>query len=365
MVRIYLCGAGAIARQHAAATHFLGEPVELHVFDPSKHAVDELVAKEPGAIVHESVDSLLAEPARPGDIVIVATPPASHADLAIRGFASGRHVLCEKPLGMSLSDGRRMLHAARTAGKQLGDCSMRFLGYGASAFIRAQLEANAFGALYHVTCRHRFVRSRSGIEYQPETRWFLDRSKSGGGVVLDWSVYDLATVFDLFSPLEVEIRDAWTAQPRTSADPRDVTFDVETHVGATMRVTTVDGHTFALSYERASCTHGSPSALMEIEGLDGAATWNWLPYVEDNTAAIVRSDAGAAVKTAEHTFSNEGTPNWHHRPLLFFHDHLKDDPSPLVANETALFNFAVVRGIYEVAETGRALTVRRADFEIN
>ncbi|WP_299723066.1 hypothetical protein [Devosia sp.] len=80
------------------------------------------------------------------------------------------------------------------------------------------MAAGALGELYHVTCRHRTQRGRSGIEYQPEGRWFLDRAKSGGGVLMDWSVYDLAT---LFEPTRVEIRDAWTAQPRTGADPAD------------------------------------------------------------------------------------------------------------------------------------------------
>jgi predicted dehydrogenase len=363
LVRGYLVGAGVIAREHAAASHLLGEAAELHVCDPNPAALAAFTSHEPGAIIHDSVDAMLSEPARADDIVVVATPPQTHADLAIRGFASARHVLCEKPLGMDLEQAQRMLRAARAAGKHLGDCSMRFLGYEAEDFIRATLRTGQLGPLYHVTCRHRTQRGRSGIEYQPESRWFLDRSKSGGGVLVDWSVYDLATLFDLLEPVRVEVRDAWIAQPRTGADPGDVVFDVETHVGASMRLTLADRSTLALSYERASATHGAAAGdLLEIEGRDGAIDWEWLPYLAGSTAALVRLDQAGKPTEEEHRFSSEGTVNWHHRPLLFFHQKVRGSTSaPAIANERALFNYAVIQAMYGVAATGQAQVVDMAE----
>lgn len=358
MVRIFIIGAGVIAREHAAASHLLHEPVELHVFDPNAEALGTFKSKEPEAIVHDTLDDLLAGAAEPNDIVVVATPPGTHAELALRGFASGRHVLSEKPLGMDLRDARRMLEAARGAGKLLGDCSVRFLGYQAETFIRDQLAAGALGELYHATCRHRVARGRSGIEYQPSSRWFLDRSKSGGGVLMDWSVYDLATLFDLLEPVKVEVRDAWTAQPRTASDPTDSVFDVETHVGAAMHLTLATGKTLSLSYERASCTHGKPGSLLEIEGTEGAMEWEWLPYINNNTAAILGSDENGQPRQERHEFGIEGATNWHHRPLVSFHERVaRGSTSDSIVNERALFNFAVVQAIYDVASTGERRSV--------
>ncbi|MDB5585562.1 MAG: NAD(P)-dependent oxidoreductase [Devosia sp.] len=95
---------------------------------PSPQAIEAFLQKEPEATVHNNIENLLAAPALPDDIVVVATPPRTHAELAIRAFASGRHVLSEKPLGISSDEAEQMLAAARRAGKHLGDCSMRFLG---------------------------------------------------------------------------------------------------------------------------------------------------------------------------------------------------------------------------------------------
>ena len=63
-IRIYLIGAGVIARHHAAATRNLPAPVELHVTDFSQPAIEEFVQQYPQAIAHNDLTSMLAEQAR-------------------------------------------------------------------------------------------------------------------------------------------------------------------------------------------------------------------------------------------------------------------------------------------------------------
>lgn len=53
------------------------------------------------------------------DVVVVATPPQHHVDACLRAFDTGAHVVCEKPLAMTIADGRRILAAARQAGRHL------------------------------------------------------------------------------------------------------------------------------------------------------------------------------------------------------------------------------------------------------
>ena len=43
------------------------------------------------------------------DIVHLATPPGTHKSLAIEAMRAGKHVLCEKPLALTLDDGRAMI----------------------------------------------------------------------------------------------------------------------------------------------------------------------------------------------------------------------------------------------------------------
>jgi predicted dehydrogenase len=63
------------------------------------------------------LDAMLGQ-TRP-EAVIVATPPASHAELCVRALAAGAHVICEKPFVSSLREADRVLAAAQTAGRQV------------------------------------------------------------------------------------------------------------------------------------------------------------------------------------------------------------------------------------------------------
>src|SRR3984893_18966940 len=49
------------------------------------------------------------------DIVVIASPPHLHRDIALRALGQGAHVLCEKPLAMTAAEGREMVEAATRA----------------------------------------------------------------------------------------------------------------------------------------------------------------------------------------------------------------------------------------------------------
>ena len=60
-------------------------------------------------------------------VVVVATPAAFHADVAVAAAESGKHIFCEKPLALTVADGERMIRAARDAGVKLAlDFQLRF-----------------------------------------------------------------------------------------------------------------------------------------------------------------------------------------------------------------------------------------------
>ncbi len=119
-LRIYLIGAGAIARHHAAAAAKLPvEQVTLAAADANASALAEFVRDVPYVRPFRSVTAMLAEPPEPDDVVIIATPPTSHAALACAALESGRHVLCEKPLAMDLAQAQTMLALAGQAQRRL------------------------------------------------------------------------------------------------------------------------------------------------------------------------------------------------------------------------------------------------------
>ncbi len=53
------------------------------------------------------------------DLVDICLPPELHAEVAIAALAAGKHVLCEKPIALSLPDAARMVRAAEKARRQL------------------------------------------------------------------------------------------------------------------------------------------------------------------------------------------------------------------------------------------------------
>ncbi len=64
-----------------------------------------------------SLDDMLSDPGI--DAVYIGTPNHTHEDITLKALASGKHVLCEKPLALNAVQGRRMVEAARKAGKVL------------------------------------------------------------------------------------------------------------------------------------------------------------------------------------------------------------------------------------------------------
>lgn len=61
-----------------------------------------------------SLDEAIALPGV--EVVTIATPPHTHAEIALAAIAAGKHVLCEKPFARNADEGRRMLEAAEQAG---------------------------------------------------------------------------------------------------------------------------------------------------------------------------------------------------------------------------------------------------------
>ncbi|MDA0372786.1 MAG: Gfo/Idh/MocA family oxidoreductase [Planctomycetota bacterium] len=121
------------------------------------------------------LDALL-EGERPA-AAIVATPPATHADIAVRLAEAGVHILCEKPLATTLADAEAMVHAARAAGVRLMMASkFRFVDDVAEASKRIAEGAIGQPVFYdNAFCGH----------VDMGTRWNSDARISGGGVLID------------------------------------------------------------------------------------------------------------------------------------------------------------------------------------
>ncbi|WP_372805760.1 Gfo/Idh/MocA family protein [Pontiella sp.] len=127
------------------------------------------------------------------DAVSIALPTHLHKSVTIQCLEAGVHVLCEKPMALSVEDCDAMIAAASAAGKQLmvAQC-IRF--WPAYAWLKSVVESNAFGAVK--------VADFSRLTYAPawsDASWISDPSKSGG-MALDLHIHDLDYIQYLFGP---------------------------------------------------------------------------------------------------------------------------------------------------------------------
>ncbi len=117
------------------------------------------------------------------DIVYVCLPNALHAEYTIRAAKAGKHVMCEKPMAVSVAECEAMIAACKTANRKL------MIGY------RCHFEAYNLEAmrLAHTGAagKIRYVRSEHGFVQRDPAKWRLKRALSGGGSLMDMGIYSL------------------------------------------------------------------------------------------------------------------------------------------------------------------------------
>lgn len=93
---------------------------------------------------YESVDQLLADPQV--DVVDICLPPHLHAPVAIKALAAGKHVFCEKPLGLTAADCQKITAAGEKYGKLVlvGQVLPFFAEY---AYARKLIASGKYGKL--------------------------------------------------------------------------------------------------------------------------------------------------------------------------------------------------------------------------
>lgn len=120
------------------------------------------------------------------DAVYVSSANSSHAPQTIAALSAGKHVLCEKPLAMTIEDARAMTQLAEQRGLVLAT-NHHLPGAGTHRAIQRLVSSGALGRPLSVSVNHAVLlpeRLRS---------WRLD-DPTGGGVILDITVHDISAV---------------------------------------------------------------------------------------------------------------------------------------------------------------------------
>lgn len=130
MIRVGIAGLGFMGMVHYLTYQKLTGVKVVAVCDrsPAKLAGDWTTIRgnfgPPGSMMdlsevtcYQSLDELIADPNI--DVVDITLPPAIHADIAIHSFQAGKHVFCEKPMALKLTDCDKMIAASQAADRKL------------------------------------------------------------------------------------------------------------------------------------------------------------------------------------------------------------------------------------------------------
>lgn len=175
---------GMIGKVHAEAINRLDNAALVAVMARSAGPVQAQAATL-GVKAYTSLDALLADPKV--DAVTVATPHPSHLDIILKAVQAGKHVLTDKPMGVSVSEADRMVEAAREAGVTLGVIYQnRFRPECQKA--KQMLDAGLLGDLYRTHTVHATIRTQA---YYDSTNWRGRWNGEGGGILLNQSIHSL------------------------------------------------------------------------------------------------------------------------------------------------------------------------------
>jgi predicted dehydrogenase len=128
------------------------------------------------------------------DAVIIATPNYTHRDIAVTAARAGKHVMCEKPLGLNASEVREMYHACRDSGVvHMTAFTYRFAP--SMRYLRHLLHKGELGQPRH-------FRSQRFLDW-PETSWGWRqyKDKAGAGDLFDMTIHRIDFAIDLLGPL--------------------------------------------------------------------------------------------------------------------------------------------------------------------
>lgn len=154
---------------------------------------------------YSSLEAILADPDI--DAVYISTTNEKHCEEAIAAARAGKHILCEKPLAISLAEARSMLDAAQAAGVVFAT-NHHFRNLGSHRKIREAMASGRLGRI--VSARLSFT-----VQLADELkRWRLADPSMGAGVLLDLTVHSVDILRFYFGADPVAV----TAMGLTSGD---------------------------------------------------------------------------------------------------------------------------------------------------
>jgi len=342
-IRVGIIGCGKIAQVRHIPEYTANPHAEIRgFFDINMDRARELAEKH-GAKAYASYQEMLADPQI--DAVSVCAANHVHAEISIAALKAGKHVLCEKPMAVTLAECEAMVAAAKEAGKSLMIGQNQRL---AKAHLKAK-ELIAQGAIGKVLT-FRTIFGHGGPEtwsMDPgKSTWFFDKNKAAMGAMADLGIHKTDMIqYVLGSPI---VR---TQAVMTTLDKRD----------ASGKLIGVDDNAICIYHLR--------------NGVVGTMTASWTYYAhEDNTTVIYGTKGELRLyddpKYSVRQINADGTQVDYQIDQIQTNDHqtasgvidlfieaLVEGKTPEISGEQVLHSMRTIFACLESSRLGRAVDV--------
>ncbi len=181
-VKVGIIGSRFEADIHAASFQIAPEEAEVVAMaSPTPGHAADLAARYGIARVFTDYRDMLAD--RDIEMVTIAAPNRLHHRVTLDAARAGKHVICEKPLAMTLEEAAEMVDVCWSNGVLLLYAEELFF---TPKYLKAKEMADqgAFGRVYLV--------KQSEKHFGPHSDWFWDVERSGGGVFMDMGCHGIA-----------------------------------------------------------------------------------------------------------------------------------------------------------------------------
>jgi len=333
-MRIGIVGAGLMGDTHAPAWKRLTEQgAELIGVHAAHVDSAQALATQYGIKTYSSYEALLDAV----DVIDLCVPTDLHRDMTIKAARAGKHVLCEKPIALTLEDGRAMIDACEKANVRLfiGQV-LRFVPQYASA--QVVVASGQIGAPAVI----RLTRAA----YQPrkaQDNWFIDEARSGG-MILDLMIHDFDYARWIAGDVKrVFAKSARTLHPDAPGDYALATLRFDS--GAIAHIE--GGWAYPPGFFRTS---------IDIAGTDGLLEWS-----SDNSEPIRTHLASQPSQQAAEVGlpASLETETPFDAEIRHFYDALVNDKPFFVSARDALAALQIGLAARESLRTGQAVTINQ------
>ena len=334
--RVALVGCGRISANHFEAIARIDGLELVAVCDVDAERA-EAAGVAQGVAWYTDYDRMLAESAC--DIVTVATPSGLHAGHGIAAARAGKHVVCEKPMAISLETADALVRACDDAGVQLFVVKQNRLN-ATIQLLRRALEKGRFGRIYMANATVRWTRPQDYYDQAPwRGTWEFD-----GGAFMNQASHYVDLIQWMLGPVESVVAKTATMARRIEAEDSGAAV-IRFRSGAigVMEVTmltfpkNLEG-SFTILGERGTVRIGG-TAVNRIEH------WQFADYDDDDKLVESANTSPPSV----YGFGHEP----YYRNVL---RSLRGEHTADTDGRGGRKSLELILGIYEAARTGREVT---------